>query len=69
MSPLVDAGVGRLLLTHHVARRLGVSSRTVRWWAQTRQLRAVRVGLRVWAYYPSDVEAFAVNRTWGKAAQ
>jgi excisionase family DNA binding protein len=49
---------GRLLPTNVVASRLHKSRRTVRWYATTGQLRAVRVGIKLWKFYESDVEVF-----------
>jgi predicted site-specific integrase-resolvase len=61
-------GSVRPLLTHHVARRLNVARRTVRWWARTGQIGAFRLKVKVWAFNPVDVEAFAAKRHAGKAA-
>jgi hypothetical protein len=61
------AGV-RLLLAHHVAKRLGVSARTVRWWAETHRLRGFRLRVKIWAFDVRDVEAFAAARLARKAA-
>lgn len=36
----------RALLVHHVARRLGVSGRTVRWWAQNGLIKAFKEARR-----------------------
>jgi predicted site-specific integrase-resolvase len=52
---------GRQLPTSVVARRLRKSERTVRWYARTGQIRAVRVGTKLWKYYESDVEAFRLQ--------
>lgn len=56
------------MFVHIVAERLGVSRRTVRWWAETGQLSGFRVGLKLWAFRREDVEAFAARRAAGKAA-
>jgi excisionase family DNA binding protein len=49
----------RALRTHNVARRLKVSSRTVRWWAEKGLLPAKRYGVRPWAFDEADVIEFA----------
>jgi excisionase family DNA binding protein len=51
----------RLLLVHHVARRLGVPRRTVRCWAATGRLPAIKIGPKIWKFRPEDVEAFALT--------
>lgn len=48
----------RPLLVHHVARRLGVSPRTVRYWAKNGQLPARKIGPKIWTFRVEDVEAF-----------
>ena len=53
---------GKLLMTHHVARRLGRSPRCVRWMAQNGRLPAVRVGKRAWRFWESDIEAYRLRR-------
>ena len=50
---------GEFLSVGDVAEYLGVSERTVRWWAATGRLRANRVRLKVWFFILSDVEAFS----------
>jgi hypothetical protein len=52
----------RPLLVHHVALRLGVSCRTVRWWAETDRLPGRRANIKIWLFDPIDVEMFAVRR-------
>jgi excisionase family DNA binding protein len=61
---------GRLLPTNVVARRLRKSERTVRWYAETGQLPAVRVGIKLWKFRDADVEAFKIrlHPVPGKAA-
>ena len=49
---------GLSLHVHQVALRLGVSERTVRWWAQTGQLPASRLGVKLWAFDQHDVVEF-----------
>jgi len=46
----------RALLVHHVAKRLGVSCRTVRYWAATGRLRAHKDGPKIWKFTLADVE-------------
>jgi excisionase family DNA binding protein len=53
---------------HHVARRLSVSQRTVRWWAGTGRIPAFKLGVKIWAFYEADVEAFRVKRDTERAA-
>jgi len=50
-----DASGEEMLTTQEVAGWLRVSPRTVRCWAETGRLRAVKVG-RQWRFRPSDVE-------------
>ncbi len=51
----------RLLPTNVVARRLGKSVRTVRWYAKTGQIPAIKIGIKLWKFDPSDVDAFKVR--------
>ena len=44
-----------------VAQYLGVSERTVRWWAATGRIRATRVGVKIWQFERDDVEAFSLR--------
>ena len=46
----------RTLLVHHVAKRLGVARRTVRWWAETGRIRAYRAGVKLWTFREADVD-------------
>ena len=46
----------RVLLVHHVAKRLGVARRTVRWWAETGHIRAHRAGVKLWTFREADVD-------------
>jgi hypothetical protein len=50
-----------MLLAHIVARRLGVSPRTVRWWAETDRIRARRRGVKLWEFAEPDVETKRVT--------
>jgi excisionase family DNA binding protein len=63
---MLPASVGqsgnKILKVHSVARRLGVSCRTVRWWAQTGQLSAFRIGVKLWCFHERDVEALRARR-------
>lgn len=52
----------------HVAARLRVSPRTVRWWAITGQLPARRLGVKIWIFDEVDVIAFMECRLREKAA-
>jgi hypothetical protein len=53
---------------HHVARRLGVSPRTVRWMAQNHLIPAQKRGLKIWIFVENDVERCRHDRhielTW-----
>ena len=53
---------GRLLSTSVVARLLGIPARTLRWWAQTKQIPAFRAGAKLWIFYKADVETFIAER-------
>jgi hypothetical protein len=66
---VLDPGIGRssnrsLLLVHHVARRLAVSVRTVRHWAQIGKLPALRLQNtpKIWRFDPMTVEDFKCRR-------
>ena len=61
-STLTKRNSGDLLLVHHVARLLGVPCRTVRHWAATGRLPAMRAGRRAWNFRRGDVVAFALLR-------
>jgi excisionase family DNA binding protein len=50
------------LHVHHVAVRLKVCRRTVRWWAETGRLPAQRVNKRAWGFTEEDVDAFSKSR-------
>ena len=56
--------IDREILAHHVAARLNVSVRTVRWWAATGRLAAHREGLRTWKFRERDVLAFGASRSY-----
>jgi excisionase family DNA binding protein len=58
---LAESIGNRPLLVHHVAKRLNVPPRTVRWWAEKKRLRARRLGRKIWGFERSDVEAFAAT--------
>jgi len=53
---------GRLLSTSVVARLSGVPARTLRWYAQTKQIPAFRVGPKLWMFDRADVQAFISER-------
>jgi excisionase family DNA binding protein len=57
----VTALEDRRLYVKDVAEYLGVSPRTVRWWAATGRLRARRVRIKIWSFLLSDVEEFSVR--------
>jgi predicted site-specific integrase-resolvase len=46
-----------ILLVHHVAKRLGLAPRTVRWFARTGRIPARRINRRAWGFRPADVIA------------
>jgi excisionase family DNA binding protein len=46
------------LRVNHVSEMLGVPQRTIRWWAETGFLEAVKNGPRIWCFRPCDVDAF-----------
>ena len=48
----------RLLPLHVVAQRVGVATRTARWYVQTRQISAERVGQRAWGVPESALKGF-----------
>lgn len=52
---------GRLLPTNVVAQRLNRSVRTIRWYAETGQIPAVRDGVKLWKFRDSDVVAFKLR--------
>lgn len=59
-----------LLPVSLAARRLGVPERTVRYWAQTGVLRAIKVGPKLWFFTPGEVDEFKGRRAvraeqWG----
>jgi len=54
----ISSPLGRLLPTNVVARRLGKSQRTIRWYAKTGRIPAVRIGTKLWKFHEVDVEAF-----------
>jgi excisionase family DNA binding protein len=52
---------GRLLPTSIVAQRLGRSVRTVRLYAASGRIPAVRVGSNLWKFYDFDVDRFRLQ--------
>lgn len=62
MDSHVQPSVDRLLLVHHVAQRLKVGRRTVRWWAMTGRLPAHRQGVKVWVFAETAVNRFNEGR-------
>jgi excisionase family DNA binding protein len=69
MSSEFQALSRRQLPTNVVARRLGNSERTVRWYAKTGRIRAERVGKKLWKFLDSDVERFKALCCAGSQAQ
>jgi excisionase family DNA binding protein len=51
----------RYLRVHIVAKRLGVSRRTVRHWAVTGQIPATRIGEKSWGVLEDDVRAASLR--------
>ena len=49
----------RLLRVNNVVRRISAPERTIRYWAATGQLNAVKIGKKIWFFDPDEVEAFA----------
>ena len=48
----------RELIVHHVANRLGVPRRTVRYWAKTGRIAGRKDGPKIWKFTLEAVEAF-----------
>jgi excisionase family DNA binding protein len=55
-----SAAPGRILRVHHVAKRLGIPARTVRYRAQHGQIPAFKIGPRTWLFYSTDIDAYYV---------
>lgn len=53
----------RVLRLSTVARLVGVTSRTVRYWVASGTIHAHRRGPRLWFVYADDLEAFLVSAT------
>ena len=47
----------RLLRVNNVVRRTGVPERTIRHWAATGRLQAIKLGDKIWAFEPTVIEA------------
>ena len=62
MSQSLFTGRRRILRANNVARRLGVSERTVRWYAETGQIPAFKIGRKIWFFHELDVEDFRHRR-------
>lgn len=58
----VNFGTSRTLLAHHVAKRLGLSSRMVRYLAETGKLHGVKSGKKIWKFLAAEVEEFRAQR-------
>jgi excisionase family DNA binding protein len=54
--------VARPLLVHHVAKRLGLSCRMVRYLARRGKLRAFKIGPKIWQFLVADVDQFRARR-------
>jgi excisionase family DNA binding protein len=52
----------RFLRVNNVVRRIGVPERTVRQWAATGRLRAIRGGKKIWLFDPDVIEAFILQK-------
>jgi DNA-binding transcriptional MerR regulator len=50
------------LSAHHVAKRLGLKPRMVRYLAQTGVLKATKSGIKIWKFDPADVEDLRLRR-------
>ena len=59
---LADTVCSRPLLVHHVARRLRLSRRMVRYLAETGQLRGFKEGRKIWQFFVADVEELRLQR-------
>jgi DNA-binding transcriptional MerR regulator len=46
----------RLLRVNNVVRRTGVPERTIRHWAATGRLQAIKLGKKIWAFEPAVIE-------------
>ncbi len=53
---------GRLLHVSHVAARLGISPRTVRYWAKTGDLPGFKLGQRQWRFWEQDIVEYIERR-------
>jgi excisionase family DNA binding protein len=56
VKTIEDAKPKRFLRVNNVVRRTGVSERTIRHWAATGQLPAIRLGKKIWAFEPAVIE-------------
>jgi excisionase family DNA binding protein len=52
----------RLLLVHHVAKRTGLSRRTIRHLAQRGKIPAFKLGPKIWGFDPRFVDMYAEKR-------
>ena len=57
-----DFGAARRIRVNHVAKRLGVPERTVRYLASTRRLPGYKIGEKIWFFNVADIEAYQINR-------
>jgi excisionase family DNA binding protein len=51
-----------LICAHWTAKKLGVAERTVRHWANTGVLPAIRLGEKLWMFRPSDIDEFKTTK-------
>lgn len=54
----------RPLRINNVAKRTGVSERTLRHWAATGRLPAKRAGKKIWVFDPDAIKAFMRRRSY-----
>jgi Helix-turn-helix domain len=60
--PLAKSVVSHTLLVHHVARRLKLSCRVVRYLARRGKLPGFKSGVKIWRFLVADVEEFQARR-------
>jgi excisionase family DNA binding protein len=52
----------RPLLVHHVANRLGLSCRQVRYLAQRGHLPGFKIGKKIWGFQRAEVDTYSATR-------
>ena len=55
----MSRGSRKFLYAHHVAKRLGRSVRTIRYWAKTGKLKAHKDGPKIWIFDFVYIESLA----------